>query len=204
VIALGRGVSGIKVGDLVELSRWQGLWFLRPFAEVGGKYTTDSEGWIESTDGTFRQEAKGCDRLVILEPRQIIGLLARRGETEVSDLTIRPLFDRLVFRHYPRPERTASGLHTPLYMRQELPYGQVVAVGPEVGDVAVGDWVVVVPGKGTRWTVDAAPQPDRIGRAVHYTILPETLVEAKWADGDQPDSPVTVFPRSYWKQFEDA
>lgn len=71
-------------------------------------------------------------------------------------MTIRPLSNRLVVRHEPNQELTDGGIHVP---KTAIPsdlglQAWVMAVGPDVLDVKVGDEVFISRNKGVKVSIE--------------------------------------------------
>ena len=71
----------------------------------------------------------------------IINVIIEKEEMEMS-LPIKPLADRVVAVREKAQEKTASGLYLPDSSKEKPVMATVVAVGPKVEQVAVGDKIV--------------------------------------------------------------
>ena len=71
----------------------------------------------------------------------IINVIIEKEEMEMSSL-IKPLADRVVAVREKAQEKTASGLYLPDSSKEKPVMATVVAVGPKVEQVAVGDKIV--------------------------------------------------------------
>lgn len=71
----------------------------------------------------------------------IINVITEKEEMEMSS-PIKPLADRVVAVREKAQEKTASGLYLPDSSKEKPVMATVVAVGPKVEQVAVGDKIV--------------------------------------------------------------
>lgn len=71
----------------------------------------------------------------------IINVIIEKEEMEMSS-PIKPLADRVVAMREKAQEKTASGLYLPDSSKEKPVMATVVAVGPKVEQVAVGDKIV--------------------------------------------------------------
>ena len=71
----------------------------------------------------------------------IINVIIEKEEMEMSS-PIKPLADRVVAVRQKAQEKTASGLYLPDSSKEKPVMATVVAVGPKVEQVAVGDKIV--------------------------------------------------------------
>jgi co-chaperonin GroES (HSP10) len=149
VVAIGPDAAGIQFGDVFMLNRWNGrAWWRWPLRTL--------YGFAEHAE--FAPDDGGPERIVLDRDGQMCAmeqsmLVARwatrdwifhgRGEPPRP----RPVADRLMIEHRPDRRRTAGGIELPDGTRDQV--GRVVAAGPLVSEVLIGDWVLPMRDRGT-------------------------------------------------------
>ena len=153
VVGISKGCEdhGFEFGDLVEMSRWGGQWWLNPFKSFSREYGAGVEGYYESEDGTRRIEALGTDKFWRGDPGKVIGLIQRYGSS-IEDQGMAPLMDRILVELRPKP-KSGSIKEVNYDYGPNSEWGKVVSVGPLVDsdDLMPGDDVFMERRVGTWW-----------------------------------------------------
>jgi co-chaperonin GroES (HSP10) len=146
---------GLEWGDVVEISHFSGgqsLWWVRPLWDVFDRRGEAVE--MGPADGGLETYAIREGHLLgVIPVSAVICRLARRRWVfgrQGEPPAIEPVADRVLVRHEPRVDRTASGIVMPDWWWQDTnPLAEVVAVGPQVTGLMPGDWCVPENQRGT-------------------------------------------------------
>jgi len=160
VFGIGEGVESVEWGDLVEISRWTGVqWFTRPLRTMTGEPSPDVDYLLPDGAGRRAIVANGRDMWAFLEPRHMLYRLNDfAGAMAGTDFTVGPLFDRVLVKHERKAGASAGGVK--LLEDWYRAYGRlarIVAKGPKVEELEIGDWVLIDSQEGCHLAIDGEP-----------------------------------------------
>lgn len=173
VVSVGPEVKTVKAGDLVELGRWDNLYFFNP-----SRWLTNwnGEGGILYRDGYsgFEYTAHGRDSIFAGFEDRILYRISRT--TEGEPLGMYAVGDRVLIKCGERPEIGTGIISGGL--RPDFAYGQVQSVGGlSSGDIRPGQWIFTDRRRGSQI---------RIGQE-RYRVVPERYCLGTFEDGEQPE-----------------
>lgn len=161
VIGVGEGIDGVEFGDFVALRRWgdsQTQFLKNPLKDVVGWWGTNPiRYWGDHAGSSRLVEADMAEQLMIGSPSMLLYRINTLAGQHRGDLPrIDPLFNRVLVRNMPKPDKSAGGVALISdWFRNHNPLAQVVAIGCNVarGTVAnlfnLGHWVLCHPNRGT-------------------------------------------------------
>ena len=137
----------LEFGDVVAVAqRFDGeKWYRRPIYSLLGETDAESRDFAPADGGPERYTVTNESVLAVIPCERIAMRYARREWTygrKGPSPQKAPLFDRVMIRNMPHPERSAGGILLPHWIDRDEPQGEVVSVGINVWEFAVGDWVL--------------------------------------------------------------
>lgn len=137
----------LRFGDLVEFARWDIQWYPQPLRIFGNEniYRSADKVIWQDPDSEARYMATAANQLGIMPPSKVLyKICSLLGED--AEPGIYPVGDRLLILKDEVPRETESGIVTAVHGGDEWVFkreanGVVVAIGENVDEIAVGDWV---------------------------------------------------------------
>lgn len=151
VVGIGRGVSGIDFGDLVELRVYgsdAGIFLNVPRRDLCGMYR-GSLTYL-NPDGPGEVKSEPDDKLMAGRPEMILWRRnTLKGLHNGAKSIIEPMFDRVLVMNEPRHEETQGGIALYAHhFRNPNPLARVLRIGGEVEGCRPGDYVLLKMNKG--------------------------------------------------------
>ena len=190
IVGVGKGVTEVEFGDLLEMTRYGGDWVHHSLNTREGVFGGKHYDQYVSEDGEWcclvPDSAPDMQKLWHGYLHQVPGLITRARWERAGIIPARilyPLSDRVLMRLTERPQEI-NGVVDPHFRRDEIStYGLVEEVGQEVVDLKPGDWAIVPPRAGTWYEMEDGER---------WLTIEEPEVLGRYPEGDDHPAYVAV------------